>query len=347
MQLPPGQQLVAASKWPLVGERSAQASIEPWSVRVHGLVDSSRVFSLSDLAALPRVERCVDIHCVTRWSKPGVRFGGVLLADVLAIVRPQTGARFVSFVARSERNHSTSLVLAEAMEVGTLVAIERDGQLLSSEHGGPVRVVTPGRYFYKSLKWLTEIELLAEDRLGYWEATAGYHNHADPCREERYMAPGLTKQQAAAILATRDWSGQELRSLNASGRQLGGLIAHQTLLRDADFRRCDLQDASFREANLSNAHLEQADLRRASFAGADCEGANFSGADLRGADFSGASLFGASFCTESPAGGEEAGSAAVIDRTTRIDVDAVEQLTPVQQEFVRRAVEGKGGSAAF
>jgi hypothetical protein len=190
------------------------------------------------------------------------------------------------------------------------------------------------------LKWLAEVELLAEDRLGYWEATAGYHNHADPWREERYMAPGLTRQQAAAILATRDWSSCELRSIGAAGRELRGLIAQRALLRDADFRGCDLQDALFREANLSNAHLERADLRRASFAEADCEGANFSGADLRGADFSGASLFGASFCAELAAGSEEASPAALIDRTTRIDVQAIEQLTPVQQEFVRRALSG-------
>jgi DMSO/TMAO reductase YedYZ molybdopterin-dependent catalytic subunit len=340
MQIPPGQQLVARDKWPLVGERSAQASTEPWSVRVHGLVALPRQFSLADLASLPRVERRVDIHCVTRWSKLDVRFGGVLLAELLAIVRPQSEARFVSFVARSERNHSTSLVLAEAIELGTLVALECNGQPLPSGHGGPVRVVTPGRYFYKSLKWLAEIELLAEDRLGYWEATAGYHNYADPWREERYMAPGLTKQQAAAILATRDWSGQELRSINASGRELQRLIAQGTLLRDADFRGCDLQDASFREANLSNAHLERANLQLASFAGADCEGANFSGADLRGADFSGASLFGASFCTESAAARNEAGEVALIDQTTRIDLEAIEQLTPVQQVFVRQALAG-------
>jgi DMSO/TMAO reductase YedYZ molybdopterin-dependent catalytic subunit len=337
MELPPGQQLVAAGKWPLVGEKSSLTASEPWSVRVCGLVAAPRVFSLGDLAALPKVERTVDIHCVTRWSKLGVRFSGVLLAEVLAVVQPQPAVRFVSFTARSERNHSTSLVLPEALELGTLVALECDGEPLATEHGGPVRVVTPRRYFYKSLKWLAEIELLADDRLGYWEATAGYHNHADPWHEERYMAPGLTKQQAAAILAARDWSGRDLRSIDAAGRQLRGLVAHGALLRDADFRGCDLQDASFREANLSNAHFQQADLRRAGFAGADCEGADFSGADLRSADFERASLFGASFCAESIAHGQQR-RVAVIDRTTRISGAAIEQLTPVQQEFVRRAL---------
>ncbi len=337
MQLPPGQQLVAQDKWPLVGEKSSLATNEPWKVRMHGLVGAPRAFSFSDLLALPQVERAVDIHCVTRWSKFNVRFGGVRLADVLALVQPHPAARFVSFVARSERNHSTSLVLDEALELGTLIALTCEGQALTAEHGGPMRVVTPGRYFYKSLKWLAEIELLAEDRLGYWEATAGYHNHANPWCEERYMAPGLTKQQATAILATRDWSGRDLRSIDARGRELRGLIAQGALLRDADFRGCDLQDASFHEANLSNAHFQQADLRRASFALADCEGADFSGADLRGADFQGASLFGASFCAEAPAGDSSA-EGAILDRATRIDTVAIEQLTPLQQEFLRRAM---------
>ena len=338
MQLPPGQQLVAAGKWPLVGERSARDTTDPWTVSVAGLVDEPREFSLGELAAMPRVEFMFDIHCVTRWSKPGVRFGGILLADIFSIVRPQPTASFVSFVARSERSHSTSLVLGEALELGAMIALECEGQPLAEVHGGPVRVVAPGRYFYKSLKWLAQIELLAEDRLGYWEATAGYHNHADPLREERYMAPGLTKQQAAAILATRDWSDRDLRSINASDRRLAGLVAHRALLRDTDFRRCELQRACFAGANLSNAHFERADLRGASFVRADCEGANFSGADLRDVDFSGASLFGASFCSESSTGKAIDEMSGHLDATTRIDNAAIEQLTPIQQEFVRRAL---------
>jgi hypothetical protein len=334
MQLPPGQQLVAAGKWPLVGERTARVSSEPWTVRVSGVVDSPCVLSLTDLANLPRVERTIDIHCVTRWSKPAVGFGGVLLADLLSHSPPKPAARFVSFLSRSERSHSTSLVLADALLLDTLIALSCEGQPLAPEHGGPVRVVVPGRYFYKSLKWLAGVELLVEDRLGYWEATAGYHNHADPWREERYIAPGLTKQQVAAVLASRDWSGRDLLSIDACDRDLRGLIAQRALLRNADFRRCDLREASFREANLSNAHFEGADLRCASFAGADCEGADFSGADLRGADFGGASLFGVSFVGEES---RESTAPALLDEATRMDEAAIEQLTPRQQEFVRRA----------
>jgi DMSO/TMAO reductase YedYZ molybdopterin-dependent catalytic subunit len=333
MQLPPGQQLVAAGKWPLVGERQARPSNEPWTVRVCGLVDSPRSFSLAELGSLPRVERTIDIHCVTRWSKPAMRFGGVLLAELLSHARSQSAARFVSFVSRSARDHSTSLVLAEALSLDTLIALECEGQPLAAQHGGPVRVVVPRRYFYKSLKWLADVELLTEDRLGYWEETAGYHNHADPWREERYIAPGLSKQETAAVLASRDWSGRDLLSIDAGGRELRGLVAERALLRNADFRRCDLREASFREANLSNAHFQNADLRGANFSGADCEGADFSGADLREADFSGASLFGASFCSEADS---TEPAAAQLDGATRIDLAAIEQLVPRQQEFVRR-----------
>jgi DMSO/TMAO reductase YedYZ molybdopterin-dependent catalytic subunit len=336
MQLPPGQQLVAAGKWPLVGERNVQASSEPWTVRIGGLVDALREFSLAELASLPRVERTIDIHCVTRWSKPAVRFGGVLFVDLLHQIEPRSAAQFVSFTARSERNHSTSLVLAEALALETLIALDCEGQLLAAEHGGPARVVVPGRYFYKSLKWLVGVELLAEDRLGYWEATAGYHNHADPWREERYIAPGMSKQQAAAVLSSRDWSDRDLLSIDAGGRELRGLLAERALLRNADFRRCDLREASFCEANLSNAHFQKSDLRGASFVGADCEGADFSGGNLCGADFSGASLFGASFCSEADSG--ERAVAAELDGTTRIDLAAIEQLTPRQQEFVRESL---------
>ena len=114
-RLPPGQQLVAERKWPLVGERHSRATSEPWSVAIAGAVRQPRTYSLDELRALPQAERTVDIHCVTRWSKPGVRFSGVLLADVLQAGGAEPAARFVSFVARSDRAHSTSLALADAL----------------------------------------------------------------------------------------------------------------------------------------------------------------------------------------------------------------------------------------
>jgi DMSO/TMAO reductase YedYZ molybdopterin-dependent catalytic subunit len=327
--LPPGQQLAAPDRWPIVGQRMPAPLTGQWNVAVDGLVARPRQWSLHELLAMPADERTIDIHCVTRWSKLGVRFSGVPLRRLLNEAEVQPKARFISFIAHSERSHSTSLSLADALSLETLVALRVDGQALPTDHGGPVRVVVPGRYFYKSLKWLARIELLPEDRLGYWEAEAGYHNVADPWREERYMAPSLTKQQAAKLISARDFSGQDLRSLDAAGRDLSGLNAAVALLRDANFRRCNLTSANFRGANLSNAHLIQANLSNASFIDADCEGANFAGADLRGTDFTGASLLAATFAPD-----------AIIDSTTRITQPQVDLLMPAEAAFVASRLVG-------
>jgi DMSO/TMAO reductase YedYZ molybdopterin-dependent catalytic subunit len=338
IMLPPGQQLVARDKWPSVGERLPKNVPEPWIVRVAGLVAKPQDFTLTDLKNIGWVEQVVDIHCVTRWSKPGVRIGGVSLKSLLEVVAPLPTSHFISFIAHSERRHSTSLPLAEAISLGSLLAFEAEGHPLAIEHGGPLRVVVPGRYFYKSLKWLADIELLAEDRLGYWEGVAGYHNEGDPWREQRYVAEGLSKQQAEAILQNRDISGRELRNLTAAGLDLSAMKAAGAILRNADFRRANLSNVSFDGANLSNAQFEDANLTAVSFIGADVEGADFAGSDLRGANFSGASLTGVSFCKpfDISAGGEYSFShGAIIDRTTRIDDKSIEFLTPGQAAYLR------------
>ncbi|HZT41428.1 MAG TPA: molybdopterin-dependent oxidoreductase [Chthonomonadaceae bacterium] len=338
--LPPNQLLAAPGKWPVVGEKAPRPGPEPWRVTVTGLVADPRSWTLEQLREMPQVERIVDIHCVTRWSKPGARFGGIPLAALLEPCGPLPEARFLSFVARSERHHSTSLPLQEALDLGALVALTYEGEPLETNHGGPVRMVVPGRYFYKSVKWLETIALLAEDRLGYWEQEAGYHNVGDPWREQRYMAPNLDRRQLRAALEAKDFSNLDLRSLDAAAYELAGLKARRALLRDADFRRANLQQAHFEEANLSNAHLQGADLRNALFTNADIEGADFCGADVRGADFTGASLFGATFCPEHP---DAPLGPALFDPTTRIDEAAIDKLTPVQQAFVREKLNRPPG----
>ncbi len=328
--------MAAAAKWPLVGERAAAPIEGPWTVHVSGLVDAPREWSLDQLRTLPWVEQAIDIHCVTRWSKFDVRFGGVLLADLLAQSRPQPAARFVSFVAQSARGHSTSLVLEEALSLETLVALEADGRPIAPEHGGPVRVVTPGKYFYKSLKWLRRIDLLAQDRLGYWEGAAGYHNGADPWREQRFLAATLSRHEMQHVLASRNFAGRDLMSIDAAGHALENLDAQGALLRNAEFSRASLSGANFAGANLSNAHFAQADLQNATFRDADVEGADFAGADLRGADFRGASLIGATFVM--PAAEANEPLAARVDRTTQFDPRSLDDLMPEQAEFVRRAI---------
>ncbi len=329
--LPPGQQLVAPGKWPAIGERRPLLEERPWSVRVEGCVEAPQEFSLDQLRQLTVLQQSVDIHCVTRWSKLGAVFTGVALAELLSLVQVRPEARYISFLARSQRGHSTSLLLEDALKLGALLVWEVDGEPLAEIHGGPLRTVVPGRYFYKSLKWLERIELLKEDRLGYWEATAGYHNVADPWQQQRYVAPTLSKQQAAQLIQSRDCAGQNLTSLVAAGHDLTGLNAQGAILRNANFSRCRLESARFQQANLSNANLQQADLRLAQFGGADVEGADFGGANLCGADFRGASLFGATFVTHHPVDGL---LRARLDSQTKIDPQALQQLTPPQVEYL-------------
>lgn len=336
-RLPPGQQLAAAGKWPLVGECDPAADAGPWIVSIAGLIERPQSWSLDELRQFPRVERTFDIHCVTRWSKFDVPFAGVQLADLLDAAGVLPEARFIAFVARSPREHSTSLRLDEALSLGALVALEAEGRPLAAEHGGPVRVVTPGKYFYKSLKWLKRIDLLADDRLGYWEAEAGYHNGADPWREERFLASTLSRQEMRELLARRNFAGRDLRSLEAAGHALDGLDASAALLRNADFSRASLAGANFRGANLSGAHFVAANLRGACFRDADAEGVDFAGADLREADFRGASLIGASFVSASQAPNAP-NATARIDRTTQFDAVRLDDLMPEQADFVRRAI---------
>jgi len=290
---------------------------------------------IRDLAELGEVEEVHDIHCVTRWSRFDVRVRGVPLKAVLSAAEPLAEAKFILFSARSARGHTTSLPLRDALDLGVLLVTHVDDAPLTAPHGGPVRSFTPGRYFYKSLKWLERLTLLAEDRLGYWEAESGYHNHADPWNEERYVAGNLDRAEARRLIEGRDFSGRDLLSFAGASLDLTRLKARGAKLRNADFRHTVLAGADFSAANLSNAHLEGADCRGATFAGADIEGADFIGSDLRGADLRGASLFGVTFVGSDPAAG------ARLDATTQIGSNELEALAPQQAEFVCASMRRK------
>ncbi|MEQ8965651.1 MAG: molybdopterin-dependent oxidoreductase [Azospirillaceae bacterium] len=333
-RLPPNQALASPSKWPVVGERAPRADDRPWTVSIGGLVERPQVFSLDVLQSLPDARQRIDIHCVTRWSKLDQAFTGVPLGEVLerAGVRPE--ARFVWFGARSEHGHATSLRLDEALAAGALVAFAHEDRPLAPEHGGPVRMVVPGKYFYKSIKWLETIELLAEDRLGTWESESGYHNHADPWAEERFVARNLDRLTVARAMSDRRFAGLDLLGVEADGIDLTGLDARGALLRNASFRGARLAGARFDEANLSGARLNGADLTGAKFTGADLEGADFRGADLSGADFTDASLFGTTLFPEptDPAGGP---GAARLDPATVLPGDVAERLSDAQRDGLR------------
>lgn len=301
-RLPPGQARTA--KFPVVGEKAPPAAaldLEAWRLEVAGLVEEPRVWTYGALRALPQRERPVDIHCVTGWSQFGMAFEGLPLTELLAFSRPRAAAAFISFEAYSGRRHDTSLPLALALE-DTWLVHSQGGQPLAPEHGWPLRTLTPSRYFYKSLKWLHRIELLAEDRLGYWERESSYHNVGDPWRGDQRFTTGSLKPGDAErfknAASFRPFRGKVLLGLGLRGWQ-----PQSDDLAGLELKNCDLREARLAGKNLAGANLSLTDLRRADLAGAnlegaDLEGANFAGADLRGANLDRTALSATRFFEE-------------------------------------------------
>ena len=261
-----------------------------------------------------------------------------MLSELLRHINVDSADKFISFVSRSNRRHSTSLPLATALEQQTIIALDVNGAPLETGHGGPIRNIVPGRYFYKSVKWLEKIELLGADRLGFWEAESGYHNEADPWREQRYMASTLDRREAAELIASKVFSNRDLMGIHVQSHRLDQLKAAGAAMRNADFSFSSLRDSDFSNANLSNACFRDCDLRGASFEGADLEGAELSGADLRGANFRGASLIGSSFFDPASDRGSQQGR-AVFDDTTLMPDEVIEPLFPEQLAFVHKALK--------
>jgi DMSO/TMAO reductase YedYZ molybdopterin-dependent catalytic subunit len=181
-RLPPGQYLT--EKWPVLHAGDVpDVDLELWNLRVFGLVEEEVTLDYAQLRALPATGITTDIHCVTRWSRFDAGFRGVHWRELAKLCEPQPAAHFV--VAHAEQGFTANLPLAALEEEDAMVCYEADGEPLTAEHGGPVRLVVPSRYFWKSAKWLTGLELVSADQPGFWERY-GYHNDADPWQEERY-----------------------------------------------------------------------------------------------------------------------------------------------------------------
>jgi DMSO/TMAO reductase YedYZ molybdopterin-dependent catalytic subunit len=181
-RLPPGQ--VLTDKWPVLHYGPVpEVDLAAWDFRVHGHVERPARWTNEEFRALPRVQVTSDIHCVTRWSRYDNLWEGVRVRDILAQAGVKPNARFV--VVHAEQGFTSNLPLAELMHDDVLLADTHNGVALTPEHGWPLRLVVPQRYFWKSAKWARAIELLDHDRAGFWEQN-GYHNDADPWREERF-----------------------------------------------------------------------------------------------------------------------------------------------------------------
>ena len=181
-RLPPGQYYT--EKWPVLHAGDVpDVDIATWTLRVDGEVEEPLTLTYDELRALPATDVTTDIHCVTRWSRFDAGFKGVHWRELAKLCRPKPTASFA--IAHAEQGFTANVALSALEDEHALVVYEADGEPLTPEHGWPVRLVIPSKYFWKSAKWLTGIELSSIDKPGFWERY-GYHNDADFWAEQRY-----------------------------------------------------------------------------------------------------------------------------------------------------------------
>ena len=180
-RLPPGQRVIEALK--PMGGQEGDPNPRHYRLQVHGAVRSPFVLDYAQLVAMGTLQQTCDVHCVTGWSALDQRFTGVRIADLAAQAGVLPTARHVVFEAAA--GYTANVPLRDALAPACMVAHKLNGEFLARKHGGPARALVPGLYFWKSAKWLTGIRFVTADQPGYWEVR-GYHNHADPWKEERY-----------------------------------------------------------------------------------------------------------------------------------------------------------------
>ena len=183
-KLPPNQTPTAPGRWPVL-DLGGQPDLTPerWHLRVDGACRRPLVLHWADFKALEQVEDTSDFHCVTGWSRLDVRWQGVRVSTVLALAEPDEDARHL--LCHAWDGYTTNLPLEEALKDDVLLVHGVDGGPLPREHGGPVRIITPQLWAWKGAKWIRRLELLREDRKGFWEER-GYSNTAHPWRDDRY-----------------------------------------------------------------------------------------------------------------------------------------------------------------
>ena len=183
--VPPGQ--FVTDKFPVFTYgRTPEIEISSWRLRLFGLANDVTL-AWEDLKAMPQTSLRADLHCVTRWSRLDNLWQGVAFREVLRLADPSPDARFVTIHCYG--GYTTNLALDVLRESDVLLAHSHDGLPLSTEHGWPLRLVVPGRYGWKSAKWVSGIEFMAHDRPGFWEVR-GYSSSADPWLEERTWTSG-------------------------------------------------------------------------------------------------------------------------------------------------------------
>jgi DMSO/TMAO reductase YedYZ molybdopterin-dependent catalytic subunit len=181
-RVPPNQRLTRG--WPVL-HASPVPKFNPalWTFRAWGEVENEFEVSWDEFRALPPVTVGSDFHCVTGWSKLDNTWEGISFRDVAARAKPKPSATHV--LIHAEYGYTANLPIEAVMDDDVLFAWSHDGEPLEPEHGGPLRLVVPKLYAWKSAKWVRGVRFLDHDERGYWEVR-GYHNRADPFAEERY-----------------------------------------------------------------------------------------------------------------------------------------------------------------
>ncbi len=181
-RIPPGQ--YRTEKFPVLHYGSVpRTDLSTWDFRVWGEVDNPLTLTWEQFKALPRKTVHTDIHCVTRWTKLDTDWEGVPIQEILRLAQVRPTARFV--VSHAEQGYTANVPLEVLDDDDVILCDEADGQPLTPEHGYPLRLVLPKRYFWKSAKWIRGLQFLERDIIGFWERY-GYNNNADPWKEERY-----------------------------------------------------------------------------------------------------------------------------------------------------------------
>jgi DMSO/TMAO reductase YedYZ molybdopterin-dependent catalytic subunit len=183
-RIPPGQS--RTRKWPVLDASGPpEIDLATWRLRIGGLVAKPLEWTWDEFCRLPRRKVFGDFHCVTRWSRLGNLWEGVTTRELVRLAGGALPDAAFVLVHAYDRGWTTNLPLAHFLAEDALVAILHDGEPLSAEHGGPARLIVPQLYSWKSAKWVAGVELMAEDKPGFWEAN-GYHMRGDPWTQERF-----------------------------------------------------------------------------------------------------------------------------------------------------------------
>jgi DMSO/TMAO reductase YedYZ molybdopterin-dependent catalytic subunit len=174
-------------KWPVLHYGSVpHFDSQYWEFKIFGLVERPRTLSWPEIKVLPRINDVSDFHCVTRWSRFDNTWTGISTQEIAKLAKPKVDARFV--LVHGAQGYTANLPLADFLREHVLFATHHDGQPLTEDHGGPLRLIVPHLYAWKSVKWVRGVEFSAGNVPGFWERN-GYHNYGDPFLEQRYDEP--------------------------------------------------------------------------------------------------------------------------------------------------------------